>query len=259
MRELFFLLIKHHLRTRVFFHLIFWTATIHLLGQLGLALFRAEIFGDLSLSSVVPVPGRGMFNLWLLVCSGLFSAGALGATFLPYFHSEGRELFFLQRKSIWWAYPLLSLLILLFWFSLLVIVTVLFSRFVGQFYLRPEVSLFRIGLIFVIAFLSMVYTVGTLSLFVSPGVAVVVIFSLTIGIEVMCLLERFGLWTQRGLLSTLPHLFPSGDLGFEAWKWLHGAPVHKTTLFAWLGSFFLAFGLYAVLLRLLFRFRSSRL
>lgn len=247
----FLLLLKYLWRTGALVHLVVWSLLIHLSGQLLLIVFRSELFGALSLSSVIPVPTSGKFNFWLLVCSGLFCAGTLGAILLPYFHSEGRERFVQQERGSWLAFSLASLAVCLILFTGLVEVFSRFSMLLGGFALKVGVPLFGLKLLLILSFISMAYTVGSLALFVSPGVALFIVGVVTIGIQAMTMLDRFGLWSSNGLVSVLPKLFPSGDLGFDLWKWLNGASWTNGPLWGWVGSATLAVVIYVLLLRFL--------
>jgi hypothetical protein len=90
------LLTKHLVRSGVFFHLILGVAFFHWGAQMVHFLFRSEIFGDLSLSSVIPVPTRSKLNLWILVGSGFFSASVLGTTIVPYFFTGVKDIFLIK-------------------------------------------------------------------------------------------------------------------------------------------------------------------
>ena len=245
------LLWNHFWKSGLLFQLLFCCVVFHWGGLCVHRLFHSEIFGDLSLSSVIPMPSRAKLNIWMLVGSGFFSAGVIGSSLLPYFLIEGRERSFYFSRGTWWRFSLGTLLLSALWFTSLIVVVFLVSRGLSGFEFKPQVSLFRIGLVLIAISISLTYTVASVSLFISPGVALVITGTATLGVLLMTMLDRFGLWAERGVFRFLVNLFPSGDLGFDVWKWINGEKISNATIIGCLISGFVAFIAFTYLVRYL--------
>lgn len=247
------LLGKHLLKSGILVHLIVGVVVFHWGAQIIHLIFRSEIFGDLSLSSVVPVPTRAKLNLWILVGSGFFSASLLGSTIVPYFHNGGRERAMARIDGTWWRFAIVTLGLAFLWLTLLFLVQVQVSRGMSDFALKPSVSLFKMWFVWLSICISLTYTVAWISLLINPGVALLITAIGTLGILMMSMLDRFGLSN----FST--GFIPSGDLGFDFWKWLNGEPLPGSVMGMSFVSAVIMVLLFAVTLRYLPRFRRAML
>lgn len=245
-------------RSGLWVHLILGCVAIHFLGTLLQTLFLSEIFGDLSLSSVVPMPSKGKLNLWLMVASGFFSGCLIGGSFLSYFHTEGRERV-MAPVVAGWRFALATLVVCLAWFSGLALVIWAMSRGFGDARLKSTVSVWRIDVALISVCLCTTYVVGALSLVVSGSVAMVVTGISTLGILAMATLERFGLWADKGFCRWLIELIPSGDIGFDVWNWLKGETPSNAMLLGCIITALLAFAFYTLVLSSLPPLRRVRL